>query len=436
MGYGVFHHEKGKSTGGAIGNHIDRTIGMEHTFKHADPSRLHLNKDYTPSTWKHMSMENAVAMRIDQGYNKKREIRTDAVKFCKAIFSGTHEDMIKLFESTKGDDWVKTCREFAEKEFGKHNIVRFTLHMDEKTPHIHCIFVPLTEDGRMSAKDVMGNKKALSARQDRYGKEIEKYGLERGLKGAGITHEDAKKYYGRMENAAMTANKIEIDPKILNIEIPDIKIKDFERNVLGYPLNLRTWKINQEQNIKTALTTMALEANKEATTKLMELVGATPLLIDENVRMRRKMLVVKETLKKAELATKNIFIERLQEAQKKVSTYQIQEIGMQAKIKILEEKNDNLITEISKVHLTGKLTSEMKKEYEPRIKHLYNNSTDPDIIAAVLIRKTKLAAQEESRKAEQAKTIETTKKPEIKQENTQIQEQQTAAAQKSRGPRM
>lgn len=46
----------------------------------------------------------------------------------------------------------------------------FTLHMDERTPHIHCVVVPLTVDGRLSAKEVMGDRRKLSELQDCYGK--------------------------------------------------------------------------------------------------------------------------------------------------------------------------------------------------------------------------------------------------------------------------
>ena len=54
--------------------------------------------------------------------------------------------------------------------------------MDEKTPHMHLCFVPLTEDGRLSAKDIMGNKKKLTWWQDEFWKHMVKRfpDLERG----------------------------------------------------------------------------------------------------------------------------------------------------------------------------------------------------------------------------------------------------------------
>ena len=54
--------------------------------------------------------------------------------------------------------------------------------MDEKTPHMHLCFVPLTEDKRLSAKEIVGNKKKLTWWQDEFWKHmVGKYpDLERG----------------------------------------------------------------------------------------------------------------------------------------------------------------------------------------------------------------------------------------------------------------
>lgn len=56
------------------------------------------------------------------------------------------------------------------------------VHMDEKTPHMHLSFVPLTEDKRLSAKEIVGNKKKLTWWQDEFWKHmVQKYpDLERG----------------------------------------------------------------------------------------------------------------------------------------------------------------------------------------------------------------------------------------------------------------
>ena len=57
---------------------------------------------------------------------------------------------------------------FMEKKIGKRNIFSAVVHMDEKTPHLHLCFTPITEDGRLSAKEILGNRAQLSQWQDEF----------------------------------------------------------------------------------------------------------------------------------------------------------------------------------------------------------------------------------------------------------------------------
>ena len=70
---------------------------------------------------------------------------------------------------------------FIEKYQAKGTIISAVVHMD-KTPHMHLSFVPLTADGRLSAKEIVGNKKKLTQWQDRFWEHmVKKYpDLERG----------------------------------------------------------------------------------------------------------------------------------------------------------------------------------------------------------------------------------------------------------------
>src|SRR5699024_11388990 len=66
-------------------------------------------------------------------------------------------------EDTK--QFFEYAKEFLEQEYGKDNLLYATVHMDEKTPHMHYGVVPITDDGRLSAKEVVGNKKDFKDRK-------------------------------------------------------------------------------------------------------------------------------------------------------------------------------------------------------------------------------------------------------------------------------
>ena len=91
----------------------------------------------------------------------------------------------EFFKSRKRGEvreYFEHALRFIEKHQPKETIISAVVHMDEKTPHMHLSFVPLTEDKRLSAKEIIGNKKKLTWWQDEFWKHmVKKYpALERG----------------------------------------------------------------------------------------------------------------------------------------------------------------------------------------------------------------------------------------------------------------
>lgn len=80
----------------------------------------------------------------------------------------------------QNDDFFKDCLQFHQEHFG--HIISAVIHYDETTPHLHVISVPLTKDGRLSARDVIGNKAKMTKTQDQFFEQVGRgYGLERGI---------------------------------------------------------------------------------------------------------------------------------------------------------------------------------------------------------------------------------------------------------------
>lgn len=222
--YAIFHASKGTSTGAGLGNHIDRVVGKEHTYKHADSARKHLNVDYSPAKFKSKPLHECVKERIKEGYQGKKAIRKDAVKYITCVFTASPDGMNEILNAKRLKEWVKANADFAIKEFGTSNIVRFVLHLDEKTPHLHCVFVPLTKDGRLSGKEIMGNKTGLSERQDRYAESMLPFGLERGIKGSRAIHDSVTEYQTRVNKglAQKPIKDININLNVRNIQITEL----------------------------------------------------------------------------------------------------------------------------------------------------------------------------------------------------------------------
>ncbi|MRX78962.1 hypothetical protein GJU39_23140 [Pedobacter petrophilus] len=197
MGFAVFHIEKVTTGAGSLGAHIDRSSGQEYTYKNADPNRLQENIHYDCGNSTKMKLNEAIDLRIKSAYTGKKALRKDAVKGLSMVFTGSHEEMKKIFSDENfKNTWLNANLDFVKNEFGVENIVRFSLHMDEKTPHIHAVVVPLTKDGRLSAKEVMGDRTAMSERQTRYADQMQPFGLERGIVGSKAIHNSERWYLG------------------------------------------------------------------------------------------------------------------------------------------------------------------------------------------------------------------------------------------------
>ena len=107
--------------------------------------------------------------------------RKDSVRVVEILFTATPE----FFKGKKLPEirqfFEETLR-FFEQYQSRETIISAVVHMDEKTAHMHLSFVPLTPDGRLSAKEIVGNKKKLTWWQDKFWEHmVQKYpDLERG----------------------------------------------------------------------------------------------------------------------------------------------------------------------------------------------------------------------------------------------------------------
>lgn len=99
-------------------------------------------------------------------------------------------------------EWTRANMEWVGKNFGgMQNIIDCRLHLDESTPHLHCIVIPLDERGRLNARAYLGGTRdRMSELQTSYAQDMERFGLSRGISRT-ITksqHQDYKRYIAEL----------------------------------------------------------------------------------------------------------------------------------------------------------------------------------------------------------------------------------------------
>lgn len=117
----------------------------------------------------------SIQEEIDRAGARVRKNSTVAIDFIysasKDFFtSKTPEESLRYFQD---------CFDFHQKRFG--HLISAVIHLDESTPHMHIVSVPLTKDNRLSARDVLGGPSDLMRLQTDFFNDVGKaYGLERG----------------------------------------------------------------------------------------------------------------------------------------------------------------------------------------------------------------------------------------------------------------
>ena len=197
-------------------------------------------KDYEKEHNLRMKTERADRRKtFNQMLNKSKNVVADEL-----LFTATH----KFFDNMSREDirkWADTCMEFVYEDLGytKEQVLHATVHLDEETPHLHCVVIPLikkfdkrtnTERYTISKKAYIKDKIHLSELQDKYHKRLNDkgYDLERGIKGSDAKHQ-------KVRELKKTTRYYEQKVDVLNSKI-DEAMKEFnvkQKTTKNIPFN-------------------------------------------------------------------------------------------------------------------------------------------------------------------------------------------------------
>lgn len=134
---------------GRMCGHYERRAEIDHGYKreNIDNERSWLNYNLGPQ--RPESQVEFINDRIDS-LNLKRRPRKDAVRMCDCVIT-----MPKSFDPSRQREFFNAAYAFLSQRYGEENVVSAWVHRDEAMPHMHFAWVPVTQDGRLSAKTVV-----------------------------------------------------------------------------------------------------------------------------------------------------------------------------------------------------------------------------------------------------------------------------------------
>ena len=306
MGYFTLDFKKAKGASDArMSDHIERRV----IASNVDPTRTHLNRELVQLPKGVTERDEAIAHRIKSA-GIKRKITPDQVRAIRVMLSGTHEDMMKIQQDGRIDEWCDDSMQWLHKTFGKENTVSAVLHMDETTPHIHATIVPIvmgerrkakqkkqtegkrtyrkkTDAARLCADDVL-NRDRLVAYHDDYAKVMERYGLQRGVRGSEARHTTTAQYYRDLKRQT---GELETDVQQLQSEK-----KAAEKRLLQIKREIGTERL---EVVKT-------EAKTAIIAKVGSLLGSGEIkeLKQENQQLRDEVVARDESIERLQIMIK------------------------------------------------------------------------------------------------------------------------------------
>lgn len=185
--------------------------------------------------YKQEHTERMKTMREDRRKSFAKAVNDSKSVVADELLFTSDNEFFKDMNKEEIKKWADSCMDFVYKDLGytKEQILHATVHIDEKTPHIHCVVVPLVKkfDKRtncerysISKKQYIKNSEHLSQLQDKYYQRLINNGfdLQRGIKGSDNEHlsiKELKKITIKLDK------KMERESKTLNEEYNKLEIK-------------------------------------------------------------------------------------------------------------------------------------------------------------------------------------------------------------------
>lgn len=249
---------------------VDKENGIEiaHSNPDIDSARTEENEtfyyDYEEKGFNLCTDKKQITAALQKRLSAvKKPLRKDAVVL-RPLLLQLDPAYYKEHPDEDVDESMDAMLEWAYNTFGKDNLIATSIHNDETNPHMHVLFCPVTDDGRLSQKDWFTNPAALKRMHQDFrqymadkGYDIDMNNRKPNKYASRLSVEDYKEF-ARMqdEKEAFEAEKREFAKKEQALDNREVRISERERRFETRIGNFDSWwdKVSQtaEKNAKNA----------------------------------------------------------------------------------------------------------------------------------------------------------------------------------------
>lgn len=252
VSYSVFRIQGIKTTGDLVGISKHNKDRVSHTNQDIDTSKSKDNIILIECNNYNSKFNDIVAPMKQEHTERMKTMRADRIKTFNQHINSSKNDVAfemvftsdnEFFDGLNRNDikkWAEKSLDFVTKDLGieRRNILHAIVHMDEKTPHLHVVAVPLVKTyNKKQNKDVwsisrrqyINGKSQLSKAQDIYNQRMNEsgYELDRGKKGSSKEHTTKAQYIDKL----LSENKeLKRQNKELRAGVPKDNLKIWDNN--------------------------------------------------------------------------------------------------------------------------------------------------------------------------------------------------------------
>ena len=368
MSYAIIRNEK-LTRVQAMGayKHNERKT-KNHINKNIDSSKTELNYYLKKNELSYIKEFD----KIKEKYDLKGQIRSNSNIMCEMVFTSDQKFFDKIgYEESKRyfEESYKFICEY--KNLGEQNIISAVVHMDEDTPHMHLLFIPVihTTDkqgnkiDKVCCRDFWKGKNSYRDLQNAYFKHISGKGfkLERGE----LVEVTNREHYSVQEYKRIT--NFENTKELLNsikLELPETPdIKDFQKIMLNRDEKIKNKIIKPKDELIKKLYNENISLYKE--------LSKQTTIIDKSEKFEKEKFKL-ETENRNLRFNLNMFQQEVEKTAKAI------DVEYENKIKDLETKYkskiDNLEYENSKLN---KIIDKFKTNFKKFMKWICNKFSYP-----------------------------------------------------------
>ncbi len=313
--------------------------------ENVDITKSHLNYDL--QNQERIRYLSKIDNIIKENRTSDKAVRKDAIVYVDTVV-GSDKEFFKKLSPEDTRRFFEQSYEYLQKKVGEKNVVSAVVHMDETkgvggSPHMHFSFVPMNEDGTLSAKKKI-NRNFLREVQDEFPRYMKERGfdIERGMENSTRKHleplefkkqelkKDIEKARQQQETfkekyAAMKEN---IKTKAEDIQKASDKLSKVEEHIKGV-----TGKLDRIE-VKKGLFSDKLTISEQDYSTLVNLAKAGEGKYLENLQLKAKVGNLEEQLERAK-NTKS-----LDEHRKDIRIQQLE--GVKSKYMELSETHEKM----------------------------------------------------------------------------------------------